>query len=454
MSIRLHSFLSVLFTLGVLYPPTVFGALVNVTVDDQNLDPVTEESISYEGPWDRQPGCLECTAKPDPLRAYDGTWHDASFDVNSSSQLIVPNATFSFIGTAIYVFGMVDNSYGIELVFYLDDKPSGSYTRPPSTDQAFTFSQTYFWAEGLPHTTHVLKMQNGRPETAQQSVVLFDYLVYTRDDGDNESSAAPSSDPAASSSLLASTTARSSALSPPSSSAAMVPSEQSTKPSTVPVTPSSTLSSTSSPTPSSTNQSSSPSTVMPTNPSTILVTAPSSTPFTVPSATLALSVTGNRTGMSGTTRAIVIAVAIVVFGLILGLLVLLYRAHRNHQERRAGAAGVVPGFAYSSAIGSDGNAPQMLPYPYAPSYYSVSPAPFMVSNTDQLITRPSYKARNTAVSAQSSPEVQREEQTSDERERSSVSDSVSNVVSVRRPGGSIAAETAPPTYQSEVGIVL
>lgn len=101
MSIRLRSFLSVLFTLGVLYPPTVFGALVNVTVDDQNLDPVTEESISYEGPWDRQPGCLECTAKPDPLRAYDGTWHDASFDVNSSSQLIVPNATFSFIGTLI-----------------------------------------------------------------------------------------------------------------------------------------------------------------------------------------------------------------------------------------------------------------------------------------------------------------------------------------------------------------
>ncbi|GJE89327.1 hypothetical protein PsYK624_054260 [Phanerochaete sordida] len=157
-----------------------YAAQINVTVDDQGLDPITRGSIKYEGDWNLQPGCSVCTATPEPQ--IDGTWHDASFDVTSPSQLPT-NATFVFTGTAIYVFGMVDNFNGIELVFYLDGESSPGYTSLPSTEQPYQLNQLYFEKHGLSNTEHVLKLQNGRLDTMQKSVVLFDYLVYTRDDG-------------------------------------------------------------------------------------------------------------------------------------------------------------------------------------------------------------------------------------------------------------------------------
>ncbi|GJE89345.1 hypothetical protein PsYK624_054440 [Phanerochaete sordida] len=178
-----------LFTALLLSPPLqtpTFGALLNVTVDDQGTDPTTGESIGYEGSWQVEPGCFGCQARPDGNQAYGGTWHDTEYDADYPSQHALRNVTFTFTGTAIYAFGMIDGSTGIDLVFYLDGEEAAGYTYPPSDEYDYKYNQTYFQMEGLTNTSHSWKMQNGRWMDPQLSIVLFDYLVYTRDDGTEE----------------------------------------------------------------------------------------------------------------------------------------------------------------------------------------------------------------------------------------------------------------------------
>ncbi|GJE89335.1 hypothetical protein PsYK624_054340 [Phanerochaete sordida] len=356
MSIALRLLPLILSILVSLDRHTASGALVNVTVDDQGADSVTGKVIGYEGLWKIQPGCVDCDAMPNPENAQQGTWHDAPFDVTEPPVLVLSNATFSFTGTAIYVFGMVDTSFGIDLVFYLDEEVSGHYTNPQSGLPGYSYHQLYFQAQGLQNIQHTIKLQNGRLDQMQPSVALFDYLVYTRDDSNNGSSAATSLEPAAIPSFPASSTAHPSVPAVTSASVVSLPVEQPTdsskklsmEPSTTSSTPIPTLLSTQSSTtqimtPSSL-QSMQPSATPSTLPDTETSTMPSTTPFH----TAALSTAGNHTGLSSTTRAAIIAVAAIVLAIIAALLGLLYRAHRNRLQHGDKA----PNPAYNSVYGS------------------------------------------------------------------------------------------------------
>lgn len=66
--------------------------LVNITVDD------SQPLISYlpAGYW-KGADCVECSARPDPTKAYQGTWHDSSH-IEGGNASTVPIAALNFTG--------------------------------------------------------------------------------------------------------------------------------------------------------------------------------------------------------------------------------------------------------------------------------------------------------------------------------------------------------------------
>ncbi|GJE89305.1 hypothetical protein PsYK624_054020 [Phanerochaete sordida] len=395
--------------------PLVLGVSVNVTVDDQGSDSTTGEKINYEGDWAIGPNCLNstlpCGARPDPNQALDGTWHDTTYNPSVLSQVIPRNATFKFTGTAIYVYGMVDGTFGIDLAFFLDGEEA-HYADTPTTDFDYKYHQLYFQAEGLNNTPHYWRMQNGLGgETG--SVVLFDYLVYTKED-DAESSTS-----------LLPTAALSTAPEIPSS----IPSSMSSL-----VT------------------------------SSIASDTPSSTSSMSP---LITSHAAAKLRLSGTTRTIVVAVGVIAGIAVVILLMLLYRARRRRQRRRGTISVVdyVPGYATVTSSGSAGgqfqhSSPfidaQASPFPEAPPTYYGSPSPAALLGMGSVAPRVATKARYTPVPVtvtSSSSFLGGQQGTRDGRgEMEEIARS--NVVGVRRSGSSVAAETAPPMYQSEAGAPL
>ena len=68
---------------------------VNVTVDDSGLDPLTNTSILYTGPWSRGQDCPFCFSQPqDKAEIYDASWHDTTYNGGGQSGF----ANFSFTG--------------------------------------------------------------------------------------------------------------------------------------------------------------------------------------------------------------------------------------------------------------------------------------------------------------------------------------------------------------------
>ena len=64
-----------------LLAPLVCG-LVNVTVDDTGVDPLSGHSIEFlpSGYWNAAiGGCPQCSSKPDPTQTHNLTWHDATY---------------------------------------------------------------------------------------------------------------------------------------------------------------------------------------------------------------------------------------------------------------------------------------------------------------------------------------------------------------------------------------
>ena len=74
---------------------------------------------------------------------------------------------------------MVDGSFGIDLIFYLDGQQAGRFTDPQTTEFAYKYNQLYFSAENLEEKSHSFKLQNGETN-GPRSVVLFDYIKYTK----------------------------------------------------------------------------------------------------------------------------------------------------------------------------------------------------------------------------------------------------------------------------------
>ena len=222
---------------------------VNVTVDD------TDPSIIYEPTtaWffsGNASGCAVCLTPPSPV-AYNNTWHqglhipptpgannadsaskrrsdgasavdtskrrndvisekravpDPSGDVPVSVQLNFtgpscflhqPSSLTSFLGSAIYLFGILPlgNPPNVNsaptltnLTFTLDSKPAGNFVHSGSaTNQGFQSTVSVFSRRGLSNSAHTLLVNLG-----PNSVFLFDYYVVSRASADcSDSSPCP-----------------------------------------------------------------------------------------------------------------------------------------------------------------------------------------------------------------------------------------------------------------------
>lgn len=84
---------------------------MNITIDDELGDPLTGQKISYlpDGAWQQGNNCELCTAKPAPASdAFDGTWHDATFNPTGTATNDIPDqiiaASVQFEGEFRYLY--------------------------------------------------------------------------------------------------------------------------------------------------------------------------------------------------------------------------------------------------------------------------------------------------------------------------------------------------------------
>lgn len=92
-------------------------------------------------------------------------------------------------GSAIYVYGIIvhnssNPTTGADYSFFLDNQVAEpSFTIPAasaSSDQnSLSYNVLLFSSESLSHGEHWFILQNGR-EGGDPSLILFDYLIYTR----------------------------------------------------------------------------------------------------------------------------------------------------------------------------------------------------------------------------------------------------------------------------------
>ncbi|KLO13088.1 hypothetical protein SCHPADRAFT_940660 [Schizopora paradoxa] len=164
----------------------------NISVDDSLPDPLSgfqiiyglaNKTITSGTGWNTQ-DCVGCLAKPDPSQAFNGTWHDASSHV---SQEYLSQASFFFVGSAIYAKGIVVSTNqettgslnNSRMSFQIDGQDVGSYNHTAAVDSKTTYlyNVTLFAKEDLSYGLHNFTMTCGS-ETSN-SLCLLDRLIYT-----------------------------------------------------------------------------------------------------------------------------------------------------------------------------------------------------------------------------------------------------------------------------------
>jgi hypothetical protein len=194
--------LSLWFCFLIFINSLVSARLANVTVDD--VSPII--TYSPANGWDLGPSCQSCTATAhiDKGQVLNQTWHDGTSNRNiDDSGNSLRTASLTFNGTEVYVFCILANTRDApngfsEMYFLIDGQVAGTFSHTPSNGAPqFIYNVPVFVANSLSPGLHSLTIQNGQVG-GPKSLVLFDYLVYSYDDGSPDSS--PSSDPPSSSS--------------------------------------------------------------------------------------------------------------------------------------------------------------------------------------------------------------------------------------------------------------
>ncbi|KAF8989610.1 hypothetical protein BDQ17DRAFT_1434321 [Cyathus striatus] len=212
------AFLLTLFIPGVLtLLSSTRAVIVNITVDDASSDPLTGFSITYLplDKWNNGPTCNTCRARADKEEMYNGTWHDSTYF--SSNSLHLPsegslNATFvfngtflpdirnvykphSYIGSAIYIFCAIalsnnipDNGGYTNMTFHIDHEVVGHFEKipgpPASGDETYQYDVLVYSNASMIAGEHKFVLQNGQEGGGgNESLTLFDYLVYSYEDG-------------------------------------------------------------------------------------------------------------------------------------------------------------------------------------------------------------------------------------------------------------------------------
>ncbi|KAM5532361.1 hypothetical protein V8D89_013955 [Ganoderma adspersum] len=163
------------------------SSLVNITVDDTFGDPNTGLSPAYlpnqPTPW--HPGsptgtCPQCNIQPSTLdlsQIYNKTWHDAT----RKPSAVPPTITISFSGSAVYVFNIVPNTLSgtvtnADISFAIDNEYVGSFIRHADNTSDILYNHLVYSNTTLQDGIHTLVMSAGG---TGQSLILFDYLIYT-----------------------------------------------------------------------------------------------------------------------------------------------------------------------------------------------------------------------------------------------------------------------------------
>ncbi|KAJ7625524.1 hypothetical protein FB45DRAFT_921658 [Roridomyces roridus] len=175
------SFLLV-FLFGLFWQCSV-AVVTNRTIDDTYGDPITGFMPFYAPASQWNPtNCTGCFVQPDPSQLFNGTRHDTTSNDGTSS------LTLQFTGTAIYLFCVVPNTIPntspptitrYDLQFTLDNAVVGTYVHPSDGSLDFQYKVPVLSVQNLTNTSHLLLAET----QSQGSFFMFDFAMYTFDDG-------------------------------------------------------------------------------------------------------------------------------------------------------------------------------------------------------------------------------------------------------------------------------
>ncbi|TBU24185.1 hypothetical protein BD311DRAFT_672362 [Dichomitus squalens] len=135
--------------------------------------------------------CDICKIKPSELdlnQILDQTWHHGTYFQGSPIQVQV-----TFTGTAVYVFNVVPNTLPgtdtlMNISFAIDGETVGDFFHQPNSSSVILYDQLVYSNATLPNTSHTLVMSASGDE---ESLIFFDYLLYTADIDSTGSSLLP-----------------------------------------------------------------------------------------------------------------------------------------------------------------------------------------------------------------------------------------------------------------------
>ncbi|KAF7338036.1 hypothetical protein MVEN_02027600 [Mycena venus] len=162
------------------------GGLTNTTIDDSS------SSFTFSDGWTAitpSSPCHGCASKPDPTLTYGGTWHNGNYRDGASTPT---TGSFTFTGSAVYIFGIDQDKTQPNIVFRLD---SIQQVHHYTGTERFVYNALFFFAEDLaPAQTHTVNWVFELADTGVGvQAALFDYAIVTTGQEDVEAPPPPSS---------------------------------------------------------------------------------------------------------------------------------------------------------------------------------------------------------------------------------------------------------------------
>ena len=193
-----------LWLVSTMFSTPVSARLVNITVDDTFGDPTTclfPEYSPNNGTWNAvssSENCPSCYIGPsilDLAQIHNGTWHDTTYLPWETPATI----TVRFNGSAVYVFNILPNTLPSTITianisFSIDGEDVYQFLHSPESGTTILYNQLVYRNTTLSDGTHILTMTAG-----SNSLVLFDYLLYTTQGNNTMSTETTSRQPSSSS---------------------------------------------------------------------------------------------------------------------------------------------------------------------------------------------------------------------------------------------------------------
>lgn len=167
-------------------PLLAYAALRNITIDDLYGDAETKAVPAYlpDGiGWVTGQTCAGCAFHPDQSKAYGGSWHDCTHHTYDKPKAV----QFNFTGTTLTVYCILPNSDDpfitttYDLQFTIDGDSFGTFNHESDKSNMYIYQAQVFGVANLTNATHSFLMTAG--STTVNSTILFDYAVYSFDDG-------------------------------------------------------------------------------------------------------------------------------------------------------------------------------------------------------------------------------------------------------------------------------